>query len=175
MSAVFSTISGFFIPAVIIIILSYGLCKKTPLYDVFIDGAKDGLKTAVEITPFILAVFVGIAALTSSGAMSLLQRLFAPLFGIIRIPEELISLILLRSVSGSGSLAVAQNIMQAYGTDNLIGRSASVMVGSCETIFYVLALYFGVTSVKNMRYAFHVGIIGYIVSILASVYICMII
>ena len=175
MSAIFSTISGFFIPAVIIIILSYGLYKKTPLYDVFIDGAKDGLKTAVEITPFILAVFVGIAALTSSGAMNLLQRLFAPLFGIIKIPEELISLILLRSVSGSGSLAVAQNIMQAYGTDNLIGRSASVMVGSCETIFYVLALYFGVTSVKNMRYAFHAGIIGYIVSVLASVYICMII
>ena len=107
--------------------------------------------------------------------MDWLQKISAPLFNLLGIPEELISLILLRSVSGSGSLAVAQNIMQVYGTDNLIGRSASVMVGSCETIFYVLALYFGVTSVKNMRYAFHVGIIGYIVSILASVYICMII
>ena len=175
MSAVFSTISGFFIPAIIIVILSYGLYKKTPLYDVFIDGAKDGLKTVVEIIPFILAVFVGITALTSSGVMDWLQKISAPLFNIIKIPEELISLILLRSVSGSGSLAVAQNIMQVYGTDNLIGRSASVMVGSCETIFYVLALYFGVTSVKNMRYAYHVGIIGYIVSILASVYSCMII
>ncbi len=175
MSAVFSIISSFFIPVIIIVILSHGLYKKTPLYDMFIDGAKDGLKTAVEITPFILAVFVGIAALTSSGAMGLLQRLFAPLFGLVKIPEELISLILLRSVSGSGSLAVAQNIMQAYGTDNLTGRSASVMVGSCETVFYVLALYFGVTSVKNMRYAFHVGIIGYIISVMASVYICMII
>ena len=175
MSAAFSIISGFFIPVIIIVILSHGLYKKTPLYDVFIGGAKDGLKTAVEITPFILAVFVRIAALTSSGAMELLQRIFAPLFGLLKIPEELISLILLRSVSGSGSLAVAQNIMQAYGTDDLIGRSASVMVGSCETVFYVLALYFGVTSVKNMRYAFHVGIIGYIVSMLASVYICMII
>lgn len=70
MSAVFSTISGFFIPAIIIVILSYGLYKKTPLYDVFIDGAKDGLKTVVEIIPFILAVFVGITALTSSGVMT---------------------------------------------------------------------------------------------------------
>lgn len=106
MSAVFSTISGFFIPAIIIVILSYGLYKKTPLYDVFIDGAKDGLKTVVEIIPFILAVFVGITALTSSGVMDWLQKISAPLFNIIKIPEELISLILLRSVSGSGSLAV---------------------------------------------------------------------
>lgn len=174
MSAVFSTISGFFIPAIIIVILSYGLYKKTPLYDVFIDGAKDGLKTVVEIIPFILAVFVGITALTSSGVMDWLQKISAPLFNIIN-PGGADFRFCFARYSGSGSLAVAQNIMQVYGTDNLIGRSASVMVGSCETIFYVLALYFGVTSVKNMRYAFHVGIIGYTVSILASVYICMII
>ena len=87
MSAVFSTISGFFIPAIIIFILSYGLYKKTPLYDVFIDGAKDGLKTVVEIIPFILAVFVGITALTSSGVMDWLQKISAPLFNIIKIPE----------------------------------------------------------------------------------------
>lgn len=175
MSTVFSTISNFFIPAIIAVILIYGIFSRTPLYDTFIDGAKDGLKTAVEIIPFIIAVFVGISALTSSGALNCIRKIAAPLFNILQIPEELISLIVLRSVSGSGSLAVAQNIMQTYGTDNLIGRSASVMVGSCETIFYVLALYFGVTSVKNMRYAFAVGIIGYVVSILASVYICMVI
>lgn len=174
MSTILSTISVFFIPVIITIIIGYGLYKKATVYDLFAEGAKDGMATAVEILPFIIAIFIGIEAITSSGAMEWLETLLGPVFELAGIPKELISLILLRPVSGSGSLVLAERIMQDYGVDSLVGRAASVMVGSCETVFYVLALYFGVTSVKKMRHAFAAGIIGYIAGIFASVLICRI-
>jgi spore maturation protein B len=104
-----------------------------------------------------------------------MQNFLSPILNLINIPEELTSLILLRPISGSGSLLLAEEIMREHGVDTLIGRSASVMAGSCETFFYVLALYFGVTSVKKMRHAFIAGLIGYLIGVLMSVYICMII
>ncbi len=173
-SSVLSIFSTMFFPVLITVILVYGLRKKTDIYDVFIEGAKDGLGTCVEILPFIIGIFIAIEALTSSGAMDFIEKAVAPIFDFFSIPEELISLIFLRPVSGSGSLVVAEQIMDASGPDSLVGRAASVMVGSCETIFYVLALYFGVTSVKKMRHSFIAGLVGYIVGIFASVYICMI-
>ena len=106
--------------------------------------------------------------------MEWLETILGPIFEIAGIPRELISLILLRPVSGSGSLVLAERIMEDYGVDSLAGRAASVMVGSCETVFYVLALYFGVTAVKKMRHAFAAGLIGYIAGIFASVLICRI-
>lgn len=172
MTSILSIFSILFLPILITIIVVYGIRKKTPIYDVFIEGAKDGLHTCVDILPFIIGIFIAIEALISSGAMDFIEAAAAPVFDLLGIPEELISLIFLRPVSGSGSLVVAQKIMEGAGPDSFIGRSASVMVGSCETIFYVLALYFGVTSVKKMRHALPAGLIGYIVGVFASVYIC---
>ncbi len=169
MPDILSLLSIVFLPVLITVILAYGIWKKVPIYDVFIKGAKDGLKTSVEILPFLLGIFLAIGALTSSG---FLQEATSPFFEKLGIPEELISLILLRPVSGSGSLVVAQQIMEAAGPDSFAGRAASVMVGSCETVFYVLALYFGVTSVKKMRHAFLAGMAGYVAGVMASVYLC---
>lgn len=174
MSNILAIISIFFIPLFITVILIYGLKKRIPIYDVFITGAKDGLSTCIEILPFIIGIFIAIEALTSSGAMAFIQSTVAPLFEVFRVPEELISLIMLRPVSGSGSLAIVEHIMTEYGPDSYVGRAAAVMTGSCETVFYVLALYFGVTSVKKMRHAFSAGLIGYISGVFASVYICLI-
>ncbi|MDO4485748.1 MAG: spore maturation protein [Bacillota bacterium] len=172
MSDILGIFSILFLPLLITLIILYGIIKKAPVYDIFIDGAKDGLKTCIDILPFIIGIFIAIEALTTSGAMDFIQKLSRPLFDFLGIPEELISLILLRPVSGSGSLVVAEKIMQEVGPDSFAGRAASVMVGSCETIFYVLALYFSVTSVKKMRHAFAAGLAGYIAGIFASVYIC---
>jgi len=174
MSDILAIVSIIFIPAFITLILIYGLKKRIPIYDVFITGAKDGLNTCIDILPFIIGIFVAIEALTSSGAMAFIQMTAAPLFEVFHVPEELISLIMLRPVSGSGSLVVVERIMSEHGPDSYIGRAAAVMAGSCETVFYVLALYFGVTSVKKMRHAFSAGLIGYIVGVFVSVYICMI-
>ncbi|QAT43328.1 spore maturation protein [Aminipila luticellarii] len=172
MSQLLSSVSYFFIPGILSIVILYGLYKHVSIYDCFIEGAKDGLKSAVEIMPFIIAIFVGIEALVSSGAMGVFESLFSPIFALLHIPKELISLILLRPVSGSGSLVLMERVMADNGVDTYIGKCAAIMVGTCETIFYVLALYFGVTAVKKMRHAFAAGLIGYIVSVLASVYIC---
>lgn len=172
MSSILGTISVLFLPSLIMVILIYGIKTKTPIYDAFISGAREGLNTCIEILPFLIGIFIAIEALTSSGAMLFIESSVAPLFKLLHIPEELISLILLRPVSGSGSLVVVERIMTDNGPDSFIGRSAAVMAGSCETIFYVLALYFGVTSVKKMRHAFSAGLIGYIVGVLVSVYIC---
>lgn len=172
MSAFLTGLSVLFIPAILTLVIGYGIYKKAPIYEYFIEGVKDGLKTAVEILPFIIAIFIGIEAVVSSGAMDFLERLLAPVFEFFKIPRELISLILLRPVSGSGSLILVEKIMAASGADSFIGRASGVMAGSCETIFYVLALYFGVTSVKNMRHAFAAGMVGYITGIFASLFIC---
>ena len=173
MTLFLSTLSLFFIPALITVILLHGLKNKVPVYDLFSEGATEGIKTAVEILPFIIAIFIAINSLTSSGAVDWLQSILSPFLDIIGIPEELTSLILLRPISGSGSLLLAEEIMREHGVDTLTGRSAAVMAGSCETFFYVLALYFGVTSVKKMRHTFIAGLIGYIIGVLMSVYICM--
>lgn len=173
MASLLSSISLFFIPGMISIILAYGIYKRAPVYEHFIEGTKSGIKTAIEILPYIIAIFVGIEALVSSGAMEFLQKVLGPAFRTAGIPEELISMVLLRPVSGSGSLVLVEQIVTEYGPDSFVGRAASVMVGSCETVFYVLAVYFGVTNVKKMRHAFIAGIIGYIVGIYASLLACM--
>lgn len=172
-ASVLNHISLFFIPGIITLVIFFGIFKKAPVYDLFIEGTKDGLKTAMEILPFIIAIFIGIEALVSSGAMEFLENLLGPVFQLLGIPKELISLVLLRPVSGSGSLVLVEKIISQYGPDSFIGRSASVMVGSCETIFYVLAVYFGATSVKKIRHSLSAGMIGYIVGILASLFACM--
>lgn len=172
-ASVLNHISLFFIPGIITTVIFFGICKRAPIYDLFIDGAKDGLKTAMELLPFIIAIFVGIESLVSSGAMEFLENILAPVFQFMGIPKELISLVLLRPVSGSGSLVLVEKIITQYGPDSFVGRSASVMVGSCETIFYVLAVYFGATSVKKIRHSFSAGMIGYIVGIFASLLACM--
>ena len=175
MSTILSLFSVLFLPILITLIIGYGIKTKTPIYDVFIIGAKDGLQTCVEILPFIIGIFIAIEALTSSGAMDFIERSVSPLFELLHVPKELITLIVLRPVSGSGSLVVVENIMRECGPDSMAGRIASVMAGSCETVFYVLALYFGVTSVKKMRHAFSAGLIGYVAGIIASIYICKLI
>lgn len=172
MSHLLSNISYLFIPTILSLIIIYGLYKHVSIYECFIEGAKDGLKSAIEIMPFIIAIFIGIEALVSSGAMKFFETLFYPVFSFFNIPKELISLILLRPVSGSGSLVLMERIMSDNGVDTYIGKCASTMVGTCETVFYVLALYFGITAVKKMRHALIAGLIGYFVSILASIFIC---
>ena len=110
MASVLNQISLFFIPGIITVIIFFGIYKKAPVYDLFIEGTKDGLKTAIEILPFIIAIFIGIEALVSSGAMEFLERVLGPLFQLLMIPKELISMVLLRPVSGSGALALVEKL-----------------------------------------------------------------
>lgn len=170
MTATLSSLSVFFIPAMFTVILLHGFYKREPVYDHFIAGAKDGIRTAVDILPYIIAIFIGIEGLVSSGAMGFLEEALSPFFRFLGIPEELIPLILLRPVSGSGSLALVERMVTRYGADSFVGKAASVMAGSCETVFYVIAVYYGVTAVKKIRHTLLAGMAGYVTGVLASVY-----
>ena len=172
MTQIFSIISSCFIPVIATLIILYGIIKNAPVYDYFIEGAKSGLKTAFEILPFIIGIFLAVNCLTASNLINFINDLLSPLFNLLGIPAELLPLMFLRSISGSGSYIVLQDIIDKVGPDSYAGRVACVMTGGCETIIYVLALYFGVTHAKEMRHAFKCGLITYIVGILVSLLIC---
>ena len=172
MSQVFTFLSVGFLPVMSAVIIGYGLWKRAPIYDLFIEGAKNGLKTAVEIMPFLIGIFIAINSLTSSGILNLIDVLLAPVLTALEVPAQLLPLMFLRALSGSGSMIILQDILENVGPDSYAGRVACVMAGGCETVIYVLALYFGVTKVKQMRHAFKGGLIGYITGIIVSIIIC---
>lgn len=172
MPQILSYITSAFLPVMAAAIIGYGLIKRAPVYDYFIEGARKGLLTAVDILPFLIGIFLAVNCLTASGFLEFLNTLLRPVFSFLGIPAELLPLICLRAVSGSGSLIIVQNIMEAAGPDSYAGRAACVMAGGCETIIYVLALYFGVTRVRQMRYALTGGLIGYVTGIAISLLVC---
>ena len=172
MSQIFSLISVGFIPITGSLILIYGLTKGAPVYDYFIEGAQKGLRTAIEILPFLIGIFIAVNMLTTSGVLNFADKIFSPLLELLRIPVQLLPLIFLRAISGSGSLIILRDVLDSVGPDSYAGRVACVMSGGCETVIYVLALYFGVTGVKEMRHALTGGLIGYITGIIVSVIIC---
>lgn len=169
---VISLISYALIPTIITLILLHALVKKVDLYTLFVEGAKDGLYTAVKIMPYMIAIFLAIGFFNASGAIGIVEKLFAPVCKTIGFPKELLSLLFIKPISGSGSLAVVKNIIDLYGADSYIGRCASVMMGSAETIFYTIAIYFGATAVKNTRYVLAGGLIAYLAGVAASIVVC---
>lgn len=171
MTHLLSTLSLFFIPGMITVIIAHGLWKRVAVYDSFVEGARNGISAAMEILPFIIAIFIGIEAMVSSGAMGYLESIIGPVLERMGIPRELTSLIILRPVSGSGSLALVERMVSVYGADSFLGRASAVMAGSCETVFYVMAVYFGATSVKKVRHSLLAGLVGYGVGVIASVWI----
>ena len=172
MTQVFTFLSTGFLPIMSAVIIFYGLWKRAPIYDFFIVGAKNGLKTAIEVLPFLIGIFFAINSLTSSGILNMIDIVLSPVLTALEVPAQLLPLMFLRAISGSGSLIILQDILENVGPDSYAGRVACVMTGGCETIIYVLALYFGVTKVKQMRHAFKGGLIGYVTGIIVSIIIC---
>ncbi|HHW32243.1 MAG TPA: spore maturation protein [Clostridiaceae bacterium] len=165
-------ISKYAIAVIFTIILFSGLYNGVRVYDVFVEGAKEGANTIFRIVPSLVGLFVAIEVFKASGALDLIIHAVAPLTSLVGIPREVLPLVLLRPISGSASLAVVAGIIENYGPDSLIGRITSVMMGSTETIFYTLAIYFGSVGIKKIRYTLAVALIADAVSILLSVWIC---
>jgi spore maturation protein B len=166
-----NVISVVAIPAVMLIFLGWGIVRKVKVYEVFVEGAKDGFNTAVRIIPYLVAMLVAIGIFRASGAMELLTAVLAPATGLIGMPPETLPMALMRPLSGSGSLGIMTELMKTHGPDSLIGIMASTMYGSSETTFYVLAVYFGTVSVKNTRHAVPTGLIADVVGMLTAVWI----
>jgi spore maturation protein B len=154
-----------FIPAI-------GLIRKVKVYDVFIDGAKEGFDVAVKIIPFLVGILVAIGMFRGSGAMDLLTRILQPITRATGFPGELVPLAILRTLTGSGSLAFTTDLVTNHGPDTLIARMAATMYGSSETTFFVLAVYFGAVSVKRTRHAVPAALVGDVVAAIATVIVC---
>lgn len=161
-------VSDLILPIVIGAILFYGIYKKVDIYSVFIEGAMEGAKAAIRIFPYILAVIFAINLFIQSGAENFIVGLLTPLTSFIGFPPELLSLSIVKPLSGGGSLGVFQSILDNYGPDSYIGRSASILMGSSETIFYTVAVYFGAVGIKNIRHTVKVGLIAHCASIFAA-------
>ncbi len=140
------------VPVFVAAVLIAGIIRKVPVFDEFTAGAGEGLRACVKVLPSLAALMTAVSMLRASGAMELLTAAVAPLAQRLGVPPEVIPLALLRPVSGSGSLAMLENVYATYGADGLIGRVASVLQSSTETTFYTIAVYYGAVGVKRTRH-----------------------
>ena len=169
MTDILNLISLWALPAILIIVLTLGLIKKVPIYEEFTNGAKDGFKVAVNIIPYLVAIIVGISMFRASGAIDILAQWFAPLLTRFNVPAQTLPLMIIRSLSGSGALGVFSDIANSAGANAYATKLAAIMVGSSETTFYVLAVYFGAVKISKLRYAVIIGILADIIGIIAAI------
>ena len=170
--AALDAVSLWAVPVLLVAIPLVGILRKVKVYDVFIDGAKEGFEVAVKIIPFLVGILVAIGMFRGSGAMDLLMAGVRPLVASIGFPPELLPLAVLRSLTGCGSLAFTTDLVKTYGPDSVIGRTAATMYGSSETTFYVLAVYFGAVGVRRTRHAVPAALIADLVAAIAAVAVC---
>lgn len=171
--ATLEAISLWAIPVMLVFIPLIGMIRKVKVYDVFVDGAKEGFDVAVKIIPFLVGMLVAIGMFRGSGAMDLLTSALRPLLSLSIFPPELFPLAVLRTLTGSGSLAITTDLIKTHGPDSFLGLTAATMYGSSETTFYVLAVYFGAVQVKKTRHAVPAALIGDVVAAIATVAVCM--
>ncbi|HEU5138960.1 MAG TPA: spore maturation protein [Bacillales bacterium] len=166
--AFITTISIWLIPVLIGFVLVYGTMKKVPTYETFVEGGKEGFKTAVQIIPYLVGMLVAIQVFRASGAMAFFVGLMKPALEAVGFPAEVVPLALLRPISGTGALGMTTDLIKEYGPDSFIGRLASTMQGSTDTTLYVLTVYFGAIGIRKMGDALKVGLLADFVGIIAA-------
>lgn len=170
--AVLNIISLWALPFIIVTILTVGIVKKIPIYEVFTQGAKDGFKVAVNIIPYLVAIIVAISMLRASGAIEMLAHALSGFLLCCHIPADVLPVIFVRPLSGSAALGLFSDIATTAGPMAYSTKLAAVMVGSSETTFYVLAVYFGSIGITKFRYALWVGILADIIAAVMSIIVC---
>ena len=159
------------IPTAVVLIIGYGLMRGVRVFEVFLEGAKEGLEMSWRILPALVALVVAVGMFKASGGLDLLSFALSPLGRFLGLPCEVMPLALMRPVSGSGAMVVFTDLLKTYGPDSMIGRIASVMMGATETTFYTVALYYGAARVRDTRHtipaAITADITGFFMSALA--------
>ena len=164
-------ISTYILPTIILIILTVGIAKKVPIYEEFVEGAKDGFKVAVTIIPYLVALIVAISMLRASGAFELIANIATPVLTKLNISSDIIPIMLTRSLSGSATLGLFSELATTNGAEAFITKLAAIMVGSSETTFYVLSVYFGAIGIKKFKYAILTGILADIIGIVLAIWV----
>jgi len=162
-------ISQLIIPAFILFTVLYGAFKKVRVYDSFVSGAKEGIQVTVNIFPYLLAIFVAVKAFQASGAFDLIKLALAGSFTTLGIPPEVLSVAIIKPLSGSASTAVFTDIVKSTGPDSLASRISAVIIGSAETTFYVLAVYLGAVGIRKTKYLVPVCVIADALGIIIAI------
>jgi spore maturation protein SpmA len=168
------TISPWIVPGLMLLLLGFGFLRRVPVYEVFVEGAKDGFQVAVRIIPYLVAILVAVGMLRASGAMEMIIGPLGAITGAFGLPADVLPMALLRPLSGSGAFGYLSAILQdpAIGPDSYAGILVSTLQGSTETTFYVLAVYFGAVQIRRIRHALAAGLTADIAGIAAAVLIC---
>ncbi|GGE10985.1 spore maturation protein B [Marinithermofilum abyssi] len=161
-------VSEWLLPALLAFIPLYAAFRKVPVYESFVDGAKDGFPTAIQIIPHLVGMMVAVSVFRETGALQFYLGLLKPLWSVVHFPEEAVPLALLRPISGAGSLAYIESLFRTYGPDSFISRLGATMQGSTDTTLYVLTVYFGAVGIRNSLYAIKVGLMADLAGMLAS-------
>ena len=167
-------ISSAAIPVIILLIIVYGVFEKNKVYDSFLEGAKEGIEIVFKMFPTLIAIFIAVGALRTSGIIDLIVNTIQPVIQAIKVPCEVMPLAILRPISGSASMAVAVDIMKNFGTDTPIGLITSTIMGSTETTFYTIAIYTSCVGIKNTRYILIPALLADVSGMIASVLVCRI-
>lgn len=163
--------TDYILPALLLLIFILLTIKNLPAYDYFTEGAKGAIDLCIGVFPYLAAMLISVALLRISGIAEHLSRLTAPVMGFFGIPSELAELTLLRPFSGSGSLALFNEIIAQYGADSYTTRCAAVIMGSSETVFYVAGVYFASSKARKLRYALPVALISCFLSVIISCFV----
>ena len=163
------------IPVVLAVVFAAGLARGVKVYEVFVDGAKEGFQVAIRIIPFLVAIIAAVAMFRAAGGIDLVSRAIGPLLAAIHFPAELLPLVLMRPLSGSGANGIFAELVQNHGPDSLLARMGASVMGSTETTFYVIAVYFGSVAIRRTRHAVPAGLIADLAGVTASVIICNIV
>ena len=156
------------VPSLVVGIVLYAAAKRVDIFKTFVKGARENLIVAWEILPSLTALCLAVGMLRSSGAAELISNLLEPLTRLIGLPAECVPLALMRPVSGSGALSMLEELLSSHGPDSFVGRAASVLMGSTETTFYTVAVYFGATKIKRTRQTLPSALLGDLTAFILS-------
>jgi spore maturation protein B len=167
---VIGLLSFFVIPLILVGFPLYGLYKRVPVYESFVDGAQEGFRVAVRIIPYLVAILFAIGMFRASGAMDMLVQLLQPVLSRIGFPAEVLPMAIIRPLTGSGSAGLVADMIKQYGEDSILVKMAAVMFGSTETTFYVIAVYFGAINIRKTRHAIAAGLTADFAAMLIAVW-----
>lgn len=165
----FNYITKSIIPIIVFIIITYGMVKGRKVYEWFVEGAKEGLKVCSNIFPYLLAMIVAVNIFRSAKLLDWVNDLVEPISSLINLPKEIVPLVLIKPLSGSGAIGVFTDILKNYGPDTRIGLIASVIMGTTETIFYTITVYFGAVKIKKIRHTLWAAVFADIMAIIMAV------
>ena len=166
-----SLLSDLIIPLTFVAILMYGISKKIPVYDSFIDGAKDGFKTVLNILPTIIGLMVAVGMIRASGLLDLINYVIAPITESFGYPTEAVPLTIMRLISSAASTGLLIDIFESYGPDSFLGRFVSIMMSSTETVIYTMSIYFMSIKISKTRFTLAGALLANLVGIIASLFV----